>query len=415
MIRVSVMLLQKSISIPSFQILNMEANNSPLFPKLRTLSWRTGWDFVPFISSFLSHSLSSVTIYFADENFNVLRVPMLYNLASECRRLEEIHLFGLTADRGVDDAMSDLLIRSANTIRVLKLYPGIQERATYVAMQLPNLRELGTEFTALPSVLPPSIFPALQSLNLWIREGTPWPSLLPHLRGPVLEKVAVYCADKSLDKVPSMLGRSLSAARFHRTLTSLEFVGQGILWNLNHETLVPFFSFRNLTRLSLLGQCQTRDCHFLLTDKDVTGLSFAMPNLTFLGLGGHPCSAGITQVTFASLVILSMNCRYLEQLRLHFDATTIVKQTLAKSKNTLPRSGEATLFSSTSRCRLNTLHVGNIPFPDVPHSRWIIATALLHIFPHLIQIKHGGGGSIWKDVLDCITICRMIPTAIPGP
>jgi len=109
-----------------------------------------------------------------------------------------------------------------------------------------------------------------------------------------------------------------------------------------------------------------------------------------------------------------MNCRHLEQLRLHFDATSIVKQTLAKSKNTLPRSGEATLFTSTSRCRLNTLHVGSIPFPDIPHSRWIIATALLHIFPHLIQVKHGGG-SIWKDVLDCITICRMIPTAIPGP
>ena len=414
MIRLNIMLSQKSISIPSFQILNMEANNSPLFPKLRTMSWRTGWDFVPFISSFLSPSLSFVTIYFTDDNFNVLRVPALYNLANECRHLEEIHLFGLTPDRGVDDAMSDLLLKSANTIRVLKLYPGIQGRATYVAMQLPNLRELGTEFTALPSILPSFIFPALQSLNLWIREGTPWVQLLPCLRGPVLEKIAVYCADKSLDAVPSMLGRSLSGAHLHQTLTSLEFVGQGIRWDLNHETLLPFFSFRDLTRLSLLGHCQVGECHFSLTDRDITGLSFAMPNLTFLGLGSHPCNNGTAQVTFASLVILSMNCRYLEQLRLHFDATAIVKQTLAKSKNTLPRSGEATLFTSTSRCRLNTLHVGNLPFPDVPHSRWIIATALLHIFPHLISVKHGGG-SIWKDVLDCITMCRMIPTAIPGP
>ena len=414
MVRMNIMLTQKSISIPSFQILNMEANNSPLFPKLRTLSWRTGWDFVPFISSFLSPSLSSVTIYFIDDSFNVLRVPALYNLANECRHLEEIHLFGLTSDRGVDDAMSDLLMKSANTIRVLKLYPGIQGRATYVMMQLPNLQELGTEFTALPSVLPSVIFPALQSLNLWIREGTPWVQLLPCLRGPSLEKIAVYCADKTLDAVPGMLGRSLSGAHLHRTLTSLEFVGQGIQWDLNHETLLPFFSFRGLTRLSLLGHCQERECHFSLTDRDITGLSFAMPNLTFLGLGSHPCNTGTAQITFASLVILSMNCRSLEQLRLHFDATSIVKQTLAKSKNTLPRSGEATLFASTSRCRLNTLHVGNIPFPDVPHSRWIIATALLHIFPHLIHIKHGGG-SIWKDVLDCITICRMIPTVIPRP
>lgn len=310
--------------------------------------------------------------------------------------------------------MSDLLMKSANTIRVLKLYPGIQGRATYVMMQLPNLQELGTEFTALPSVLPSVIFPALQSLNLWIREGTPWVQLLPCLRGPSLEKIAVYCADKTLDAVPGMLGRSLSGAHLHRTLTSLEFVGQGIQWDLNHETLLPFFSFRGLTRLSLLGHCQDRECHFSLTDRDITGLSFAMPNLTFLGLGSHPCNTGTAQITFASLVILSMNCRSLEQLRLHFDATSIVKQTLAKSKNTLPRSGEATLFASTSRCRLNTLHVGNIPFPDVPHSRWIIATALLHIFPHLIHIKHGGG-SIWKDVLDCITICRMIPTVIPRP
>lgn len=414
MVRINIMLSQKSISIPSFQILNMEANNSPLFPKLRTLSWRTGWDFVPFISSFLSPNLSSVTIYFVDDNFNVLRVPALYNLANECRHLEEIHLFGLTLDRGVDDAMSELLLKSANTIRVLKLYPGIQGRATYVAMQLPNLRELGTEFTALLPTLPPSVFPALQSLNLWIREGTPWVQLLPCLRGPTLEKIAVYCADKSLDAVPGMLGRSLSGAHLHQTLTSLEFVGQGIRWDLNHETLLPFFSFRDLTRLSLLGHCQVGECHFSLTDRDITGLSFAMPNLTFLGLGSHPCNNGTAQVTFASLVILSMNCRYLEQLRLHFDATAIVKQTLAKSKNTLPRSGEATLFTSTSRCRLNTLHVGNLPFPDVPHSRWIIATALLHIFPHLISVKHGGG-SIWKDVLDCITMCRMIPTAIPGP
>ena len=410
----NVMLSQKSISIPSFQILNMEANNFPLFPKLRTLSWRTGWDFVPFISSFLSPSLSSVTIYFVDDKFNVLRVPALYNLANECRHLEEIHLFGLTLDRGVDDAMSDLLLKSANTIRVLKLYPGVQGKATYVAMQLPNLRELGTEFTVLPSALPPSMFPALQSLNLWIREGTPWTQLLPCLRGPAIERVAIYCADKTLDTVPKMLGRSLSGAHLDRTLTSLEFVSQGIQWNLNHEILLSFFSLRNLTRLSLLGHCQSGGCHFSLTDRDLTGLSFAMPNLTFLGLGGHPCNAGTAQVTFASLVILSMNCRRLEQLRLHFDATTIVKQTLAKSKNTLPRSGEATLFTSTSRCRLNTLHVGNIPFPDVPHSRWIIATALLHIFPHLIQIKHSGG-SVWANVLDCVTICRMIPSAIPGP
>jgi len=410
----NVMLSQKSMSIPSFQIFNMEANNSPLFPKLRILSWRTGWEFIPFISSFLSPSLSSVTIYFVDDNFNVLRVPALYNLASECRHLEEIHLFGLTLDRGVDDAMSDLLLKSANTIRVLKLYPGIQGRATYVAMQLPNLRELGTEFTALPSTLPPFIFPALQSLNLWIRERTPWAQLLPCLRGPSLEKIAVYCADKTLDAVPSALGRSLSGAHLRRTLTSLEFVGQEILWDLNHETLLPFFAFRNLTRLSLLGHCPGRGCNFSLTDRDITGLSFAMPNLTFLGLGSHPCNMGTVRVTFASLVILSMNCRSLEQLRLHFDATSIVKQTLAKTRDTLPRSGEATLFTSTSRCRLNTLHVGNIPFPDVPHSRWIIATALLNIFPHLINIKHGGG-SIWKDVLDCITICRMIPTVIPGP
>lgn len=410
----NVMLSQKSISIPSFQILNMEANNSRLFPNLQTLSWRTGWDFVPFISSFLSPSLSSVTIYFTDDSFNVLRVPALYNLANECRHLEEIHLFGLTLDRGVDDAMSHLLLESGNTIRVLKLYPSIQGKVTYVAMQLPNLQELGTEFTVLPPELPSFMFPALQSLNLWIRGGTPWAQILPYLRGPVLEKVAVYCADKTLDAIPKTLGRLLSGALLHQTLTSLEFVGQGIQWNLNHETLVSFFSFRNLTRLSLLGHCQPGECHFSLTDRDITGLSFAMPNLIFLGLGSHPCNAGAAQVTFASLVILSMNCRHLEQLRLHFDATTIVKQTLARSKNTLPRSGEATLFASTSRCRLNTLHVGNIPFPDLPHSHWIIATALLHIFPHLIQVKHGGG-SIWKEVLDCITICRMIPSAIPGP
>ena len=410
----NVMLSQKSVSIPSFQILNMEANNSPLFPKLRTLSWRAGWDFVPFISSFLSPTLLSVTIYFVDDNFNVLRVPALYNLANECRHLEEIHLFGLTLDRGVDDAAAHLLLESGKTIRVLKLYPGIREKVTYVAMQLPNLRELGTEFTALPPDLPPTMFLELQSLNLWIREGTACTQLLPYLRGPTLEKIAVYCSDKTLDAAPMVLGRLLSEAHLHRTLTSFEFVGQGIRWNLNHDTLLPFFSFRNLTRLSLLGHCQPGECHFSLTDRDITGLSFAMPNLTFLGLGSHPCNTGAAQVTFASLVILSMNCRHLEQLRLHFDATTIVKQTLAKSKNTLPRSGEATLFASTSRCRLNTLHVGNIPFPDVPHSRWIVATALLHVFPHLIQIKYGGG-SIWKDVLDCVTICRMIPSAIPGP
>ena len=93
-----------------------------------------------------------------------------------------------------------------------------------------------------------------------------------------------------------------------------------------------------------------------------------MPSLTFLRLGSHPCDAGTTQVTFASLVILSMNCRYLEQLRLHFDVTNVAKQMLAKSKNILPRSSEPTLFTSTSRCRLNTLHVGKFPFPDVPHA-----------------------------------------------
>jgi hypothetical protein len=144
----------------------MEVNNSPLFPKLQTLSWRTGWDFVPFISSFLSPSLLSVTIYFVKNKFNVLRLPTLYNIASECCRLEEIHLFGLTRDQGVDDAISDLLLKSANAIRVLKLYPGIEGRATYVAIQPPNLREPGTEFTALLPIPPPSVFPALHSLNL---------------------------------------------------------------------------------------------------------------------------------------------------------------------------------------------------------------------------------------------------------
>ena len=134
MIRINIVLSQRSISIPSFQILNMEVNNSPLFPKLQTLSWRTGWDFVPFISSFLSPSLLSVTIYFVNNKFNVLQVPTLCNLASECCRLEEIYLFGLTLDREADDAISDLLLKSANAIHILKLYPCIEGRATYVAI-----------------------------------------------------------------------------------------------------------------------------------------------------------------------------------------------------------------------------------------------------------------------------------------
>jgi len=89
----------------------------------------------------------------------------------------------------------------------------------------------------------------------------------------------------------------------------------------------PVFTFSNLTNFDMdvpSGQACLYSCTFPLTDSDISLLAATLPRLEWVHLG-VPCFFNTCQTTFRSLHTLSTRCPRLQDLYIHINTATLVR------------------------------------------------------------------------------------------
>jgi len=103
-----------------------------------------------------------------------------------------------------------------------------------------------------------------------------------------------------------------------------------------------------------------------------------------------------TGITVNGLVGLARRCPRLSELRVHFQATTLVEA--ATSAATPPPSDEP--VNMWEDCALTDLEVGTAPFPLGSGST--VARILLQNFPHILDVKYSYLEWEWETVVEII-------------
>lgn len=369
-----------------------------LLPNLRSIHWALrSWDLVPFLRLFLNPGLIDVDIQFPDHNLHIYRPATISLIPTG----DLTHLqFG---SEGNDDlsmnALHDLLDKASETLKSV----GLDEKPSMAVIdkliQLPNLRHLDVQ---LPEtrISPPSIvFPSLEVLHVFYREASSWHHILRNIPNPALRELGVSFRGSSSAYFQT-LGSSLFEANIERTLSSLQCSCDES--PLTETGLRSFLSFERLTRLELLPSCTKERCCSELNDRIISKLAAALPQLTYLALGGSPCEIPTSDVTITSLVALSHNCVNLNLLQLHFNAEGIA------SRGTYVNS-QAHKFT----CKLRTLSVGSQPLPSNRDDIIFVTFAILHVFPHLETISHARGD--WDQVRRDVELFRKASRIFPPP
>ena len=139
------------------------------------------------------------------------------------------------------------------------------------------------------------------------------------------------------------------------------------------------------------ANCLTPDrCVFRLTDGDVKILAIALPRLQSLQLG-RVCIYNTCNTTIASLMSISIHCSDLAYLQIHFNTENIV----GDIQHLLGES----VGQDKTKCKLQGLHVGELPLELDSGGVEIVAMGLGVIFPHLTHITSlSSRGHCWYDL-----------------
>ena len=236
------------------------------------------------------------------------------------------------------------------------------------------------------------------------------PKLLIHFRNfpaspnsyPKKERLWVDSLARAARKGYFQRARWTSRARRVRaTLTCLEIHG----WVSIDATFTSLFSlFSNLTTLFAQPRCAD-GCAFPLTDQDMVQLSAALPRLETLDLGG-PCPLGTCNTTVFCLLALSVHCKNLRRLMIHFNTTNLTNDIQSLSEDPYFRD----LGSLPTRCHLMSFDAGGSPFPRPTSDEDIttIAAGLIGIFPSLIDV-HSYIGKNWTVLRSRVRKLRGLP------
>ena len=378
-----------------------------LLPNLHSISWCDSWDLLPFLRLFLNPGLVDVDIEFPDTEPHIYRHATISMIPT--RNLTELRIHSVWGNNPPDvdtlhyllcmNALYNLLEQASKTLRSAYLDGELSITVIKKLLQLPNLRLLkaGLPRTHIP--LPAVVLPSLEELIVSYGETSSLLHILRNILNPTLRELKVFSRDPSPACLQT-LGISLLEANIEQTLSSLDCHGNGI--PLTEAGLHPFLSFGRLTKLDLLFPCTGEGCSFQLNDSIISKLAVALPRLTHLGLGGAPCEAATSDVTIASLVVLSINCVDLDFLRLHFNANGIISHDVHTNSQT-----------HKFTCKLRTLVVGSRPLPSNHDDILLLTFTILHIFPHLANVVCEGQG--WSRVERTIQLFQKAPKTIPLP
>ena len=391
------------VSVETIQLVGMESQRGGFWPRLCLLKCNIGWELVPFISSFLNPTITNISLTLPHENHRLLQ-PTLSLLAHTCHQLHSLMVDADTSDPPSGGEMGFLISASRHTLRHIDIRSFTPPDIFPVIFDLPWLRALTLREPHLQDQIPPGALPRLRAINF---NGNHGPNLPQFLRGiPVSRLTTVVIRYGGIIQSSSTLEALRDASATMTTLSLLPVV------TLNHSDITLLCSFTNLTSLSIGCICedfkQSGACSFQVTDENVLELGGALPHIGSLRLA--PSCRAPCDVTLTSLICLSRTCGNLETLEIRVDFTSAVSgsEQLIQSDLSL---GINSACPQRATSRLDTLTVGRSPLPDLPRCEWVVALALVRIFPSIRVLSCYCAEEMrkrWEEVSRDILVCQKI-------
>jgi len=383
------------VTSDTLQVLQLHTVNNPWFPGLRIFQCeRSTETFIPFIPSFLSPKTTRIKIGFAEDSPTVTVATMINKLPTLCPDLEYIIFDRLPRHPVITEAVSEMVLAcKRDTLRVFSANSPLTEEAREVLYQLPRLSELWAVIQG-PTSLPKVALPNLLTIDIEYDGDLNW---LEGFRGATLEKLKSVVFRTEVNNIGDFLGafeRVALTTSTKDTLSKFSFYTSRP-WNPNYSSLL---SFNQLKIIEIEFSCED-GCSSRVDDHIIVSLAQAMPKLEILRLGREPCATA-TGITVNGLVGLACCCPRLSELRIHFQATTLIEATTSA---TIPSPSDEPVVRRED-CTLTNFEVGKTPIPA--RSELAVAHILLQIFPRLLEIEYTNRD--WKTVGETIKDFRRI-------
>ena len=348
--------------------------SAPILPlRLRELDWSFHESNLSFFPKFLSPSLTKIVVttnsggswdkQAHSRMMSTMRLAILMFPSS----LQCLHLrSGYGPRTHFTKEISAFILRCGKPLQEFKTNLVLSTQAIVHLMNLPNLHTWVTEqgppqVTDLINHGVPdgstSIFPSLETLEL---KG-----------GSSFEWLSLFEASKKHTPPWNVAGDRLSVFTYSNYAVSID-----------SDLLARLPPFPYLTYVSLEIICSSRPCASKFTDKDVESLAIALPNLQTLKLGKFPCNDGTCPTTVRSLLSLSIHCRELRTLCIHF-----LTQNLGADMLNLLNYAYSQDLHLKPKCTLEMLATGEMSFQFADHELVLISIGMLMIFPQLARFK----------------------------
>ena len=380
--------------------LRVHTGNEPLLPRLKKFYCGDPTEaFIPFIPLLLSPKIVKIFIAFAQYYPTIAVASAISRLSTLCPDLERISLIDLPRNSVITNVVSEMILGcNPNSLRELHVESPLTEEAREVVYRLPRLTSLWARFRG-PASLPTMALPDLAEISVTYKDDLSW---LRGFRGAKVERLESVGITSESSPIGDPLGafeRVASTTSVKNTMSTFRFSAWES-WNPNYRALL---SFRQLKSLEIRFSCDN-GCSSRIDDDMITNLAEAMPKLEILQLGGDPCKTG-TGVTINGLIGLAHRCPHLSELRIHFQAASLVDAVAVAATRSTSRDE---LAVQRRDCALTDLEVGDIPIPAGSGSS--VSLVLLQIFPRLLNIWYIS--QEWKTVAKTIGIFRQIGTFV---
>jgi len=394
---------QAWVSVETIQLIGMESQRGGFWPRLCSLRCNIGWEIVPFLSSFLNPTITNLCLTLPQEGNRLLQ-PTLSLLAHTCHQLQRLTLNADTSDPLSGGETGLLISASRHTLRHIDIGPFTPPDVFLAIFDLPLLQDLTLQQSHLPSQIPLNALPRIRTINF---HGSHGPNLPQFLKGvPASALTTVTITHGGIIQLSATLNPLRGASATINTLYLSPITA------LDHSSVTLLCSFTNLKYLSIGCICETLGpigpCSFQPTDENILELGGALPHISLLSLA--PGCREPRHVTFTSLICLSRTCCDLGGLSIRVDFTSVVGGSSQLNHRDL-YPGVNSTRPQRAKSRLGTLTVGNSPLPDFPRCEWVVALALVRIFPSIRFLTSYCTEEMdgrWKGVKEDILVCQKI-------
>lgn len=179
------------VSLETIQLFWMESQQEGFWPGVRSLECNIDWEIVPFISLFLTPTITNLDLTLPRENNRLLQ-PTLSLLRHTCRQLKSLRMDVSTSTPLSGGEMGRLISASRHTLQHIDVRSPTPPEIFPLIFNLPWLRRLTLREPRLPDQIPSEISPSLEAIDFI---GNHDPNLTQFLRRlSRLTEVSIRCA-----------------------------------------------------------------------------------------------------------------------------------------------------------------------------------------------------------------------------